>query len=227
MKLSTDTLSVLKNFSGINGNLEFKAGKVIKTISSTKTVMAKATLTDEFPQDFCVYDLNQFLSVYSMHKDSDIDFDDKNVIFKSGKSKTNYRKADKQNIITPPDKDLVLPSVDVSFTLTETDLTNLLKSASILQSQHIVVESDGEKVYITSCSIQQNGQRSENTNSIEVGDGNGNTYTATFLTENLKMIPGNYEVEVSSKGMASFKNTTQRWPIQYWIAIEAKHSKFA
>jgi hypothetical protein len=225
MKLSTNTLSVLKNFSGINGNLEFKAGKEIKTISSTKTVMAKATLTDEFPQDFCVYDLNQFLSVYSLHKDSDIDFDDKNVIFKSGKSKTKYRKAERNNIITPPDKELVLPSVDASLTLTEADLADLLKSASVLQSQHVIVESDGEKIYVTTCSIQQNGQRSENTNSIEVGDGNGNVYSATFLTENLKMVPGTYEIEVSSKGMASFKNTTQ--PIQYWIAIEAKHSKFA
>jgi len=225
MKLANDTLSVLKNFSTINGNLEFKAGKEIKTISSTKTVMAKATLTDEFPQDFCVYDLNQFLSVYSLQKDSDIDFDDKNVIFKSGRSKIKYRKAERNSIVTAPDKELVLPSVEVTFTLTETDLSDLLKSASVLQSQHIVVESDGNKVYVTTCSIQPNGQRSENLNSIEVGDGNGNKYEAVFLTENFKMIPGSYDIEISSKGMASFKNTKQ--PIQYWIAIEAKHSTFA
>jgi hypothetical protein len=225
MKLNNDTLTVLKNFSAINGNLEFKAGKEIKTISTTKTVMAKATLTDEFPQDFCVYDLNQFLSVYSLNKDSDIDFDDKNVIFKSGRSKIKYRKADKINIVTAPDRDLVLPSVEVSFTLSETDLADLLKSASVLQSQHIIIESDGSKVHVTACTIQQNGQHSENTNSIEVGDGNGSVYSATFLTENFKMIPGSYEVEISSKGMASFKNTKQ--PIQYWIAIEAKHSTFA
>jgi hypothetical protein len=225
MKLANDTLSVLKNFSTINGNLEFKAGKEIKTISSTKTVMAKATLTDEFPQDFCVYDLNQFLSVYSLQKDSDIDFDDKNVIFKSGRSKIKYRKAERNSIVTAPDKELVLPSVEVTFTLSESDLADLLKSASVLQTQHIIVESDGEKVYVTTCTILSNGQRSENLNSIEVGDGNGNKYEAVFLTENFKMIPGSYDIEISSKGMASFKNTKQ--PIQYWIAIEAKHSTFA
>ena len=160
MKLANDTLSVLKNFSTINGNLEFKAGKEIKTISSTKTVMAKATLTDEFPQDFCVYDLNQFLSVYSLQKDSDIDFDDKNVIFKSGRSKIKYRKAERNSIVTAPDKELVLPSVEVTFTLSESDLADLLKSASVLQTQHIIVESDGEKVYVTTCTILSNGQRS-------------------------------------------------------------------
>ena len=92
MKLSAGTLSVLQNFASINQNIEFKTGKKIRTISSGKTVLAEAVLSDEFPQDFCVHDLNQFLVVYSLNKDTEIDFDDKNIIFKAGKSKTKYRK---------------------------------------------------------------------------------------------------------------------------------------
>jgi len=225
MKLTNDTVTVLKNFSGINNNLKFKAGKEIKTISSSKTVMAKATLSDEFPHDFCVYDLNQFLSVYSLQKDSDIEFDSENIIFKSGRSKLKYRKAEEHSIVAAPDKDLVLPSVEVSFTLSEDDLQDLIKSSNVLQSEQIIVESDGDRIYLTSCTINQSGLRSENHNSIDIGEGNGSKYVAVFLRENLKMISGEYKVDISKKGMGHFKNT--KLPIEYWIAIEAKHSKFA
>ena len=113
MKLSSETLSVLQNFAKINSGIEFKKGNKIATMSSGKTVLAKATLKDDFPQDFCVYDLNQFLAVHSLNKDTEIDFDDANVIFKSGRSKIKYRKTEKNMIVTPPEKQLSLPSVDV------------------------------------------------------------------------------------------------------------------
>ena len=113
MKLSNETLTVLKNFAGINSGIEFKQGNKISTISSTKTVLAKATLKDEFPQNFCIYDLNQFLSVHSLNKDTELDFDSQNVIFKAGRSKTKYRMTAKNMIVSPPDKELKLPSVEI------------------------------------------------------------------------------------------------------------------
>ena len=119
MKLSNETLNVLKNFAGINSGLEFKTGNKLSTISSTKTVLAKATLPDNFPQDFCIYDLNQFLSVHSLSKDTELDFESQNVIFKSGRSKTKYRMTAKNMIVSPPEKELKLPSVDGNFTLKE------------------------------------------------------------------------------------------------------------
>ena len=112
MKLSNETLNVLKNFAGINSGIEFKTGNKIATISSTKTVLAKATLPDEFPQDFCIYDLNQFLSVHSLGKDTELDFDANNVVFKSGRSKTKYRMTAKTMIVSAPEKELTLPSID-------------------------------------------------------------------------------------------------------------------
>lgn len=221
MKLSNDTLTILKNFAGINSGIEFKTGNQLSTISPGKTVLAKAVLKDSFPEDFCVYDLPQFLSVHSLNKDPEIEFDDSNIIFKSGKSKIKYRKTAKEMIITPPDKDLSLPSVDVSFKLTDEVLASILKSASVLQSPHIAVYSDGMSIYLQSFDAKDD---SAHTDSIEVADGNGSLFKAVFLTENLKMIPGSYDVEISSRGLASFKNTIQE--VDYWIAIEAKESNF-
>jgi hypothetical protein len=221
MKLSNETLTVLKNFASINSGIEFKTGNKIATISSTKTVLAKATLKDDFPQDFCIYDLNQFLSVHSLYKDSELDFDSSNVIFKSGRSKIKYRMTAKNMIVTAPDKDIPLSNPEVSFQLKEEDLADVLKSASVLQSPNIAVESDGTKICLTTFNAKDD---AAHTNSIEVGDGNGNVFKAVFLTENLKMIGGTYEVEIFSKGLATFSNTKD--DIDYWIAIEAKESNF-
>ena len=220
MKLSNETLTVLKNFSSINQGIQFKQGTKLTTVSAGKTVLAQANLKDVFPQDFCVYDLNQFLSVHSLHKDSDLSFDDSNVIFKSGRSSTKYRKTAKEMIVTPPEKEITLPSVDVSFTLSEEDYNNIMKVASVLSSPHIAVESDGNAVQLVAFDAQDN---SAHTNSIQVGEGNGKKYKIVFKTENIKMIPGSYAVEISFKGIGHFKNTKD--DIQYWIAFEAKETK--
>jgi hypothetical protein len=221
MKLSNDTLTILKNFAAINSGLEFKAGNQLTTISPGKTVLAKVTLKDSFPEDFCVYDLPQFLSVHSLNKDPEIDFDEYNIIFKSGKSKIKYRKTAREMIITPPDKVLALPTVDVAFKLTDEVFSSIMKSASVLQSPHIAVESNGGTIHLTCFDAKDD---SAHTNSIDVGDVAEGDFRLVFLTENLKMIPGSYDVEISSKGLASFKNTIQE--VDYWIAIEAKESNF-
>ena len=224
MKLSTDTVNVLKNFASINSGIEFKKGKTLTTISSNKTVLAKATLQDQIEDDFCIYDLNQFLSVYSINDGTELEFDDQNIIFKSGKSKIKYRKAAKNLIVSAPDKTLSLPSKDAEFTLSEDDYKAIMKSASILESEHIVFESDGGKIYATTCTIGTDGNPTSHSNSIEVGDGDGEAFKAVFLRDNFKMIPGHYDVEISSKGLASFGNT--KVDLDYWIAVEVKLSSF-
>jgi hypothetical protein len=222
MKLSNETLNVLKNFAGINSGIEFKKGNTIKTISSTKTVLATATLKDDFPQDFCVYDLNQFLSVHSLSKDTELDFDTQHVIFKSGRSKTKYRTTAKNMIVSPPDKELKLPSVDGSFTLNQEDLTQALKNASVLGAPNIAFESDGSQISVTVFNAKDD---SAHTNTTQIGeDTQGKKFKAVFLTENFKMIPDTYVIEISKAGLADFKNKTG--DLQYFIAIEAKESTF-
>lgn len=141
MKLSKETVDVLKNFASINSGIEFKTGNKIATISSSKTVLAKATLKDDFPQDFCVYDLNQFLSVYFLNKDPEIDFDESNVIFKNGRSRTTYRKTAKHMIVTPPEKVLTLPViVDYGTRWKNSEMINISQLLS-LKIEMILLET--------------------------------------------------------------------------------------
>ena len=220
MKLSNDTLTILKNYASLNPGMEFKKGNKLVTVSTSKTVFAVATVKEDFPQEFCVYDLNQFLSVHSLYKDTELDFDDANIIFKSGRSKTNYRKTAKHMIVTAPEKEVKLPSVDVSFAMSEEVYSSIMKSANVLSCPHIAVESDGDKIYVTAFNASDD---SAHNNSTEIADGNGKKFKMVFLTENLKMISGSYDVEISFKGISSFKNKNA--DIQYWVAIESKYSK--
>ena len=221
MKLSNETLTVLKNFSSINQGIQFKKGTKLTTVSSGKTVLAQANLKDEFPQDFCIYDLNQFLSVNSLFKDSaELEFNSSDVIFKSGKRKTNYRMTAKEMIVVPPEKEITLPSVDCEFKLTQEDYEWTMKTASVLSSPHIAVESDGETINLVNFDAIDN---SQSHNSTEVGEGNGKKYKIVFKTENIKLIPGSYDVKISFKGIGHFQNTKD--DIQYWIAFEAKETK--
>jgi hypothetical protein len=220
MKLSNETLTVLKNFSSINQGIQFKKGKKLTTVSAGKTVLAQANLKDEFPQDFCVYDLNQFLSVHALFKDTEIDFDGSNIIIGNGRKNTKYRMTAKEMIVVPPEKEITLPSVDCSFTLTAEDYESVMKSANVLSSPHIGVVSDGEQVELQAFDAQDD---SAHTFSIGVGEGNGTKYKIVFKAENIKLIPGSYDVQISFKGIAHFTNTKE--DIQYWIAFEAKETK--
>jgi hypothetical protein len=220
MKLSNETLDVLKNFSSINQGIQFKKGKKLTTVSSGKTVLAQANLKDEFPEDFCVYDLNEFLSVYGLFKDSEIDFSESDIIFKSGKRKSNYRKTAANMIVVPPEKDIILHSVDCVFKFSQEDYDSLMKAANILSSPHIAVVSDGETVELVTFDADND---AAHTNSIQVGQGNGKKYKIVFKKENIKLISGGYDVKISFKGIGHFKNTKD--DIQYWIAFEAKETK--
>ena len=221
MKLSNQTLAILKNFSTINKGIQFKAGSKLATVSSGKTVLANAILHDDFPVDFCVYDLNQFLSVHSMFKESvELEFDASNIIFTSGRNSLKYRMTAPEMIILPPDKEITLPSIDCSFTLTTEDYEWIMKACSVLSSPHIGVKSDGETIEIVTFDANDD---SAHTNSISVGEADGNSYSVVFKVENIKMIPGTYDVNISFRGIGHFKNTVE--DVQYWIAYEAKESK--
>jgi hypothetical protein len=160
------------------------------------------------------------LSVHSLYKDSEIDFTDSDIIFKNGKRKGNYRMTASTMIVTPPEKEITLPSVDCEFTLSAEDYDSLMKAASVLSSPNIAVQSDGEVIELVTFDAANN---AAHTNTIEVGAGNGKTYKIVFKTDNIKLIAGSYVVRISFKGIGHFQNTKD--DIQYWIAFEAKESK--
>jgi len=219
MKLSNETLSVLKNFAGINQGILFKPGKTIRTISTHKNILAEAIVSEEIPKEFGVYDLNNFLSVLSLHKDDPvIDFDESNVLISGlqGRSKIKYRFCAAGMIVTAPDKNLELSNPEIKFDFSAEDFDWILRAANVLSSPHIAVESDGKKISVTAFDVQND---SAHTESLEVAKGNNDKYKMLFKTENLKMLSGGYAVTISSKGIAHFKHKTMN--IQYWIATEA------
>lgn len=218
MKLSNDTLSVLKNFASINQGILFKPGKTIRTISTHKNILAEAVVSEEIPKEFGVYDLNNFLSVLSLHKDEPvIDFDESNVLISGlqGRSKIKYRFCAPNMIVTAPDKNLELNNPEIKFDLSAEDFDWILRAANVLSSPHVAVESDGSKIFVTAFDATND---SAHTESLEVGTGDNNKYKMLFKTENLKMLSGGYAVTISSKGIAHFKHKTLN--IQYWIATE-------
>ena len=219
MKLSNETLSVLKNFASINQGILFKPGKTIRTISNHKNILAEAVVNEEIPQEFGVYDLNNFLSVLSLHKEEpSIDFDENNVVISGlqGRSKIKYRFCAPNMIVAAPDKNLELNNPEIKFDFSAEDFDWILRAANVLSSPHIAVESDGKKIFVTAFDVQND---SAHTESLEVGKGDSNKYKMLFKTENLKMLSGGYTVTISSKGIAHFKHKTMS--IQYWIATEA------
>lgn len=219
MKLSNDTLNILKNFASINTGIVFHQGKTIKTISGNKNILAEATITEEIPVEFGVYDLNNFLTVLSLHKEEPvIDFGDKMAVISglSGRSRLNYRFCDPTMVVAPPAKPIAMPDAEIAFELSDSDLEWVIRSSSVLSSPNIAVVSDGSKISLQ-CFDATNDAAS--TNTLDVTDGNGDRFKMIFKTEALKMIPGSYDVRVSSKGVSHFRNKAK--DLQYWITTEA------
>ena len=134
MKISDKTLTLLKNFSNINQSILFKQGKELRTISVMKNILAEATIEEDVPKDFGIYDLNQFLNGLALHQKPGLDFENESyVVIKEGRMRSKYFFADPKVIVTPPEKDITLPSEDVSFTVSTEQLDKLLKAAAIYQ----------------------------------------------------------------------------------------------
>ena len=223
MKLSNETISLLKNFGAINQGIFFKKGKTLKTVSSHKNILVQANINEEVPADFGVYDLNNFLSVISLSSDPTFEFEDKNVVIvgNKGRSKTKYRFCEPTMIVTPPEKELSMPDPDITIELSLDDFADVMRTAAVLSSPQIAVESDGSKVNLATLDTAND---SAHTNTLEIGSGDGKVYKMIFKTENLsKILSGSYTVNISSKGIAHFKN--KNVDLQYWITTE-QGSKF-
>lgn len=217
MKISTNTINVLKNFAKINPSMVFPEGNVLKTISPSKTIMSKAVISESFPKRFAVYNLNQFISTVSMIADPDLKFNEKSVNIVSGNEKFDLAYTDETNITKAPEREIGLPSIDVSFTLTQDVLAKLEKAAGVLGVAELAAVGDGSKVYLQ---VYDSKNPTTNTYSVELGE-TTKSFKAVFKLENLKVIPGDYEVNVSSKGISHFAGKEA----EYWIAVE-QHSVF-
>ena len=215
MKLSDKTLSVLKNFSTINQSILFKQGSKLRTISVMKNILAEATVTEEIPKDFGIYDLNQFLNGLSLHQSPELDFvNEGHVVIKEGRMRSKYFFADPNVIITPPDKAIDLPSEDVAFELSTDQLDKLLKAAAIYQLPDLAVVGANGVVKIL---VRDKKNDTSNDLSVTAGE-TDKEFSFNFKVENIKILPGTYDVIVSQKLLSRF--VSKNHDLTYFIALE-------
>ena len=215
MNLSDKTLTVLKNFAGINNSILVKEGNQLRTISVAKNILAEAEIEENFPRQFGIYDLNQFLNGLSLHVDPDLDFSpDSYLSIREGRRSVKYFYTDPQVIIAPPEKEITLPTDDVSFTLDTNNLMQLLKAAAVYQLPDFSVIGEAGTVKLV---VRDKKNDTSNSFSVDVAD-TDKQFVFNFKVENIKIIPGSYDVVVSQKLLSKFTNDT--YNLKYYIALE-------
>jgi hypothetical protein len=215
MKLSEKTLNLLKNFSSINQSILFKKGSSLRTISVMKNILAEAKIDEDLPLDFGIYDLNQFLNGLGLHQSPLLDFEnDGHVVIREGKMRSKYFFADPSVIVTPPEKDITLPTEDVCFELSTQQLDKLLKAASVYQLPDLSAIGEAGVVKLV---VRDKKNDTSNDFAVVVGE-TENEFCFNFKVENIKILPGTYEVVVSQKLLSRF--TSQDYNLKYYIALE-------
>lgn len=215
MKLSDRTIQLLRNFSSINQSILFKKGKQLRTISVMKNILAEANVEEVFANDFAIYDLGEFLNCLSLFKEPELDFtSDSFVTLKEGKTKSKYFFADPSVIVVPPEKSLVLPSTDINFSLKSNQLDTLKKAASVYHLDDLSVVGESGQIKLM---VHDRKNDTSNDYSIVVGE-TTSKFALHFKVENLKIIPGSYDVSISRKLLSQFKST--EYDLTYYIALE-------
>ena len=215
MKLSEKTLNILKNFSSINQSILVKQGNQLRTISVAKNILAEAEIKEDFPRDFAIYDLNQFLNGLSLHQDPEMDFSpDSYVNIREGKRRVKYFYADPNVIISPPEKAIQLPTEDICFQLDSVTLEKLLKAAAVYQLPDLCAVGEAGVIKLV---VRDKKNDTSNEYAVVVGE-TDKKFTFNFKVENIKIIPGAYDVVISSKLLSEFTN--KQYNLKYFIALE-------
>ena len=215
MTLCDNTLMVLKNFAGINNSILVKKGSKLRTMSVAKNILAEADITEDFPREFGIYDLNQFLNGLSLHQDPNLDFsEDTYLTIREGKRRVKYFYADPQVIVSPPEKEISLPTKDVCFQLESITLEKLLKAAAVYQLPDLSAIGEAGVVKLV---VRDKKNDTSNEFAIVVGE-TKDEFSFNFKVENIMIIPGAYNVVISSKLLAQFSNINHN--LRYFIALE-------
>jgi len=215
MKLSESTITILKNFASINQSILVKSGNKLRTISVMKNILAEAEVEETFEKDFAIYDLNQFLNGLSLHQEPELDFsNDSHVVIREGKRRVKYFFADPEVIVSPPEKEISLPSKDVCFQLEHSQLDKLKKAAAVYQLNDLSTIGEAGVIRLV---VRDKKNDTSNEYSIVVGE-TDQEFVYNFKVENLKIIPTNYNVVISSKLLSQFTN--EKYNIKYYIALE-------
>lgn len=216
MKFSTDTLNILKNFSNINPSIVFKAGSTIRTISPQKTVMAAATIGEYVDQQAGVYDLSRFLATLGLFENPEVVFGTDRFTIKGGKSELKYTYTSESLIVSPPDKDIIVPDPEATINVSWQSIDSVIRATGVLQLPEVAFVSDGTTITLSAVDSKTS---TADKYDVVIAEGVDTVpFNMIIKTDNLKLVHADYEVTLSSKGMAHFKSDK----VQYWIAIESK-----
>jgi len=215
MQITPETLKILENLATINPNLVIKPGSKIQTINEAKSILALSNVAETFNTEVGIYDLSNFLSALSLIEKPELEFSTQSIVISGNNAKLNYRCAN-ISILTKPEKDLKMPPVDVSFTLKKETLDNLRKASSTLG--HKILSFEGTAGGKITAVILDPADESANTFSLTLDEKSDSDFSFHFLISNLKLLEGDYRVEISKKLISHWVNTNNT--IEYWLALE-------
>lgn len=215
MKLTENTINILKNFSNINHSILIKEGSKLRTISVMKNIFAEADVDEKFMKDFAIYDLNEFLSGLSLHQDPELDFtNDTYLVIREGKRRVKYFFADPEIIVSPPEKEVTLPTKDVCFQLEHSQLNQLIKASGVYKLPDLGAVGENGVIRLV---VRDKNNETSNEYSLVVGE-TDKEFALNFKVENIKIIPTSYDVVISSKGFSHFYS--EKYKLNYYIALE-------
>lgn len=216
MKISDNTITILKNFSSINPSIHIRKGNKLRTIAMSGNIAAVAKIEDEFETEFGIYDVNQFLNGLKLYENPELDFSkEKRVLIRHGNHKITYRLTDPSLIFSAEDRDIKLPSKDVCFILSEKSFEKLMKASSVFSLPDFSVVGDGKQIELQVCDKEN---PSSNEVSIVVGE-TDEEFKLNYKMEYLKIIPGDYEVIISKQLISQFTN--KNFDLTYFIGLES------
>ena len=225
MKLTNETQAILKNFAAINSNIVINTGSELKTIAEAKNILAKASVSESFDTSFGIYDLNEFLGVMSMFDDPELTVADDALSIKISQGRRSVKYFfSAPDILTSPSKDIDMPSAEVTFTLTQDDMSQLRKAAGALGVTDVVVTKSAGESNLT-LTVTDTKDSTSNTFDIEVDatEACDEPFKFIFNIGNFKFVGGDYQVVISKRLISHFKNLNV--PVEYWVALE-KSSTF-
>jgi len=214
MKLSKETLALIKNYASINSNLLLKAGNKLSTIAVGNTIMSTVTVPETFPAEFGIYDVNEFLGALSLFEDPDLDFSEKYVTISQGKGSIKYFAAAESAMVTPK-KDITFPDAEINFTLESSVYSMILKTSPLLKSSDVCFVGDGSTISVV---VVDKKNQTGNAYNYTLGT-TTSKFKVNLKIDNLKMLPGDYDVSISSKKISRFKSKTS--DLVYYVAVEA------
>ena len=222
MKLSDHTVDVLKNFATINQNLVIKQGSTLTTMSAMKNIVAKAEVEESFDKEVAIYDLNEFLASISLFSSPVLEFNEGFVTIKeenTPKNSLKYFYSD-PSVVTSPNKTITMPSKEVSFKLNGDNLTKLKRAAGVIGAPDLVLEKKNADVFLT---VKDKKNDTANTFSVDVDTvEDGSDFKFYFKVENLKVMDGDYHVDISSKNISHLASSNK--DVEYWVALEPESS---